>query len=312
MASSSLYPALSRPWLAAFLVNLALLAFAGSAHALSQQAAALLADYRDIRPELADNPFGIPVYVRSRDRDDVLTAQVYGRVDYPLQRLKVALTEPSGWCELLALTLNVKACVHDERDAQQWLTLYVGRKVYQSPDEAYRMRYRFKVSASSSGYLEASLSAPDGPLGTSDYHTVLQAVSIPGGTLIHIHSAYRSSTASRWATSVYLATLGRGKIGFSRVGVDHDGQPIYVDGVRGVIERNTMRYYLALQTVLEIRDLPAGKRFEERIRRWFALTEHYRPQLHEMERAEYLQGKRREHINQLRFQDAQTALASDQ
>ena len=87
-----------------------------------------------------------------------------------------------------------------------------------------------------------------------------------------------------------------------------------MEGVRGTIERNTMRYYLALQAVLETRDLPPDDRFEASIRSWFALTERYRPQLYEMEREEYLQAKRREHINQLRLQkrSMQTALATGQ
>ena len=294
------------------MVGIALLTFVDSARALSPQAAALLTDYQLILPKLLHNPFGVPVYVRSRDQGNLLTAEVYGRVDYPLEQLKAALVEPSGWCELLALMLNVKTCVHDEHGERRWLTLYMGRKFYQSPDKAYQMRYRFQASTATSGYFEVSLSASDGPLGTSDYHTVLQAASVPSGTLVHIRSSYRSSIASRWATSAYLATLGRGKIGFTPDGVDNDGQPAYVEGVRGTIERNTMRYYLALQAVLETRDLPANDRVEARIRRWFALTERYRPQLHEMDRAEYLQTKRQEYINQLRLQDAQTTLASGQ
>lgn len=309
---SSFYPTQLRPWLAALIAGLALLAFAGSTRAHSTQAAALLADYQLIRLELSHNPYGVPIYVRSRDQDDVPTAEVYGRLDYPLERLKAALTEPSGWCELLALTLNVKACVHAAQAEQRWLTLYMGRKFYQAPEKAYKVRYRFQVTASSSDYFEVSLSAADGPLGTSDYRTALQAISVPGATLIHIRSSYRSSLASRWATSAYLATLGKGKIGFSSVAVDSDGRPRYVEGVRGTIERNTMRYYLALQAVLETRDLPPDDRFEASIRRWFALTDRYRPQLYEMDRAEYLQTKRREHINQLRLQDMPMALASDQ
>ena len=310
--STSFYPVQLRPCLAALLLGLSLLVFGSSARALSIQAAALLADYQVIRPELLHNPFGVPVSVRSRDQDGLLTAEVYGRLDYPLERLKAALAGPSGWCDLLALTLNVKACVHSAQSERQWLTLYMGRKFYQAPDKAYQVRYRFQATALSSDYFEVSLSATDGPLGTRDYRTALQAISIPGGTLVHIRSSYQSSIASRWATSVYLATLGKGKIGFSSVDVDSDGRPVYVEGVRGTIERNTMRYYLALQAVLETWDLTQNDRFEARLRRWFALTDRYRPQLYEMNRAEYLQAKRREHINQLRLQDTQTALASGQ
>jgi hypothetical protein len=309
--TTSIYPAQLRPWLTALLAGLALLGFAGGAHALSAQAG-LLADYEIIRPNLLHNPFGIPVYVKSQEQGDRLTAEVYGQLSYPLERIKTALAEPSGWCELLALTMNVKACVHNDRAEHRAVSLYMGRKFYQPPEKAYQVRYRFQTAASTSDYFEVSLSADDGPLGTSDYRIVMQAVSIPDGTLIHIRSAYRSSTASRWATSAYFATLGSGKIGFSTDGVDGDGRPVYVEGMRGAVERNTMRYYLALQAVLEARELPSSDRFEAGIRRWYALTEHYRPQLHEMEQEEYLQAKRQEHINQHRLQDAQTTRDSGQ
>ena len=301
------FPAPLRPWLAAFVVGLSLLVIGSSAHALSPQEAALLADYQVIRSKLSHNPFGVPVYVQSLDQGDLLTAEVYGQVDYPLERLKAALAEPDGWCGLLALTLNVKACIHDKHDEHRWLTLYMGRKFYQPPDKTNQVRFQFQPAVSTPGYFEVALSAADGPLGTRDYRIVMQATSIPEGTLIHIRSAYRSSTASQWATSLYLTTLGRGKIGFSADGVDSDGQPKYVEGVRGTIERNTMRYYLALQAALETWDLPTNDRFEARIQHWFALTERYRPQLHEMDRAEYLHAKRQEHINQLRLQNMQTA-----
>ena len=300
-------PILFHPCLTALLVALALFVLANSARALTAQQA-LRADYELIRPKLLHNAFGMPVYLQSREYNDVLTAEVYGRVDYPLQRVEVALAEPAGWCALLALNLNVKACVHQENAGQRSLTLYMGRKFYQPPEKAYLLHYRFQTSASTPDYFEKTLFAPEGPLGTRNYRITLQAISVPDGTLIHILSAYRSSTASRLATSIYLATLGNGKIGFSRDGVDGNGQPRYVEGVRGTIERNVMRHYLALQAALETLQLPAEQRFAARLQRWFALTERYHMQLYEMQQDDYLDAKRREHINQQRLQEAQSVL----
>ena len=54
----------------------------------------------------------------------------------------------------------------------------------------------------------------------------------------------------------YLATIGRDKVGFSIVGSRADGQPVYVHGTRGVIERNTMRYYVAIEAYLSTMALP--------------------------------------------------------
>jgi len=100
--------------------------------------------------------------------------------------------------------------------------------------------------------------------------------------------------AARLAMQTYLATIGRDKIGFSIVGKDADGKPVFVDGVRGVVERNTMRYFLAIEAYLGAYTAPASDQIEKRLRDWFAATERYTPQLHEMERADYLDMKRHE------------------
>ena len=91
----------------------------------------------------------------------------------------------------------------------------------------------------------------------------------------------------------YLATLGRAKVGFTVT--DHkDGKPVYIDGVLGLLERNTMRYYLAIDAYLGATAVPVADQPEKRIRDWYASTERYAPQLHEMEQNDYLEMKRKE------------------
>ena len=92
----------------------------------------------------------------------------------------------------------------------------------------------------------------------------------------------------------YLSTIGSGKVGFSVVDRLPDGRPVYVGNMRGVIERNTMRYYLAIDTYLGSLALPPAERVERRLRDWYAATERYPRQLHEMERDDYLAMKRKE------------------
>jgi hypothetical protein len=93
---------------------------------------------------------------------------------------------------------------------------------------------------------------------------------------------------------VYLATVGHDKIGFSVTGKGDDGKPVYIDGVRGVVERNTMRYYLAIESYLGAVSAAPAERDEKRLRDWFAATERHPAQLHEMERDDYLAMKRNE------------------
>ena len=101
----------------------------------------------------------------------------------------------------------------------------------------------------------------------------------------------------------YLATGGRGKVGFSIVGKSANGEPQYLGGMRGVIERNTMRYYLAIDAYLGALSLPAAARLDKRLNDWHSGVERYPRQLHELERAAYLSMKRQE----IRRQQGQAA-----
>jgi hypothetical protein len=73
-----------------------------------------------------------------------------------------------------------------------------------------------------------------------------------------------------------------------------------------VVERNTMRYYLAIEAYLGALSAPPRARLEKRLHDWFAASERYPRQLHEMKRNDYLDMKRREYQRQQR--DAAAAL----
>ena len=105
------------------------------------------------------------------------------------------------------------------------------------------------------------------------------------------------------AMKAYLGTLGRNKVGFTVVGQTPEGQPQSVGGMRGVVERNTMRYYLAIESYLGALALAPSARAEKSFRDWFAATELFSRQLHEMEQSEYMAMKRKEYQRQ---QQAQT------
>lgn len=94
----------------------------------------------------------------------------------------------------------------------------------------------------------------------------------------------------------YLATVGRSKVGFSTVQQGQKSE--LVGGLRGTAERNTMRYYLAIEAYFATLDKPAAQKLEARLQYWFDATESYARQLHEMDRETYLVMKRREYQRQ--------------
>jgi RNase P subunit RPR2 len=77
-----------------------------------------------------------------------------------------------------------------------------------------------------------------------------------------------------------------------------------VRGLQGVIERNAMRYYFAIQSYLNTQEVEKSKRFESRISSWFDLTEKYHKQLYELDKPDYLKYKKMERKDQIRLQKA--------
>ncbi len=263
----------------------------------------LSAIYTQLKPILEKNVYGIPVYIHSMDENNTMTGSIYGVIHHPYSRLEESVTQASSWCDIAPQHLNIKACTYQVTDGYCQLTFYSGRKFYEKADDVYQLAYRFEIKQQDKDYIHISLSAAEGPAGTSQYHLDIEAIPInKTSSFIYFNYSYQYNFITSMGMGTYLATLGRGKVGFSITGKDDKGKPVYIDGVRGIIERNSVRYYLAIQSYLDTLHLTEDKRFEARINKWFDLTEKHHLQLHEMEKKEYLEYKHQEHKDQLRLQ----------
>lgn len=253
-------------------------------------AGALLAKYRSVVPQLSSNTFQRPLVLASNEASDRLSGDIYAVVDHPFAEVGRELQSPAVWCEVLMLHLNTKNCtVGNGNDS---LAVAVGRKYDQPLKDVQSIDFGYRVVQSGADYLDVRMNAASGPLSTRDYRISLEAVPIEGGkTFIHLGYAYAYGTAARLAMKGYLATVGSDKVGFTAAGKDAQGEPDYVGGVRGVVERNTMRYYLAIDAYL---DAPGAQNRDKRAALWFDGTERYARQLHELDRADYLEMKKKE------------------
>ncbi len=251
------------------------------------------------------DPRQIPIHLEFEEARGRLRGAVYSIVEQPFGTVSEALGRPASWCEILPLHFNVKSCTYAKRTGDQPLTVYLGRKFYQEPDAARRLALSFQVLSADQDYFEINLRAKKGRVRTRNYVLSLSAVPLAAErTFVHLGYSHDVGLTTRIAMYGYLHTLGRGKVGFSVVGRSSDGRPIHVGGLQGVIERNAMRYHLAVKAYLETLEVSEPQRFDRRIERWFELTGGYREQLFEIGRDEYLRSKRREWENQARLQGA--------
>lgn len=279
-----------------------------STSALLQTASAsydlLLNKYQSLVPQLTDNAFGVPIIIEANGENGRMQGNVYGVLEQPYAAASQSLTLAKNWCDITPLHFNVKACTWQRLNGDFLLTLYSGRKFYEKPDSLDVFTYRFRNNCSTTDYCKITLTAEDGPIDTSDYLFQIELIPLDGKTFMHFHYSYDYGFFTRTAMASYFATLGAGKVGFTITGEDENGKPEYATGVEGVMERNAMRYYLALQAYLESLHDPGELRFEKRLQRWYDLTDRYRRQLYEMDRDEYLSNKRREYDDQKRLQQA--------
>lgn len=261
-------------------------------------AAALRSSYTTLGEQLRNNPFGRPLALDSAESPNDLKGDIYAVVDHPFATVNAALNEPAEWCDVLILHLNTKYCRATGNGPGAVVSVAVGKKFDQPLDQAHKVEFQWKPVASTADYLEIQLEAPSGPLGTSNYRIVLQAIPIEGGkSFIHLRYSYSYGFAGRVAMKTYLATVGSDKVGFTSTR-GADGKSGYIGGVRGVVERNTMRYYLAIDAYLDTLSTPADSRIDKRFASWFAATERYARQLHEVDRGEYMDMKRAEYKRQ--------------
>ncbi len=267
--------------------------------------AALAASHRVHAAELARTNIGLPVRIEADVSEGRVQGDVYGIIDHPFEILRGGLESASSWCEAVPLHLNVKSCTHEGSESEGRLAIFSGRKFYERPESAHRMEWAFEVAHSSETFFEVILESREGPLDTRDYAIRLEAIPVGDRqSFAHFQYTYRPGVVARVATRGYLATVARRKSGFSVVGTDDDGNPVYASGIQGAIERNAIRYHLAIQAHLDTLESPEPERFERRIARWFDLTSVYGSRLYELDRVQYLDIKRRERADQERLQRA--------
>jgi hypothetical protein len=255
----------------------------------------LRAAHQELRDKLDRSPFHQPIYLVAEEEDHHLKGDVYAVLKHPFADASRAFADPAQWCEILLLPFNTKHCeAAGGASGRGALTLLLGRKHTTPIEKTHRLEFGFAVAARGADYLRVMLSAPQGPFSTRDYEVVLEMIPLgERRSFMHMSYRYGYGNLARAAMRAYLATIGAHKVGFT-VEAAQEGQGALVRGMRGVMERNTMRYYLAIEAYLRAMGLPPEHRAAKMVDDWFAAIERYPRQLRELSRDEYVAMKREE------------------
>ena len=259
----------------------------------------LIDKYHKIEKELEKSSFAIPFYVESSVSKNASHVDIYGTIKYPFDIVQNELLIPTNWCEILLPHPDIKACTYKKMHDTWLLNIYNVNKFSKPLEDAYQMKFVYHVSELQPFYFDIALTAHEGPSHTKDHQFGFESTPLDDGrTFFHLRYSFGYST---WRY-LLMKTFGGGKVGFSVIGTDSDGNPVYVGGLRGTVERDVVCYYLAILAYLDTLEIPAEQRFDKRISQWYALAARYKKQLLEMEKEEYLTYKRHDRESQQKLQ----------
>jgi hypothetical protein len=248
-----------------------------------------------MREQLAASPMGRPLVVESAELPEGMRGEVLAVVAHPLQQVVQALAKPSNWCPILLLHIDNRRCdLSKGEEGAATLALGVVRRYDHPPESAFMLSLQMQVDESTPDYLRVDLRSDNGPMGTRSHRVLVEAVALPdaAGTFLHLRYSYEHNTLARIASQAYLATFGWHKVGFSTVGTEPSGGPEYIRGLRGLVERNAVRYFLAVDAYLDAMRAPPTRQATRRMEAWYDSAERYSLQLHETDKATYMALKR--------------------
>ena len=263
----------------------------------------LIDKYHKIEKNLEKSRFGIPFYLESSVSKSASRVDIYGTSNYPFGLVKNEFLVPTNWCEIVLPHPGVKACTYKKMDDRWLLNIYNVDKFSKPLEDAYQMKFEYRITQQP-GFFAISLSAPEGPFSTKDHQIGFEVLPLDEGrTFIHLRYSLRYSPLGYFLMKSYFSIFGGGRIGFSVIGTDRDGNPVYVGGLRGAIESDVLRYYLAILAYMDTLKIPIEQRFEKRMSEWYDLTVRYKRQLFKMEKEKYLTSKRQDQESQLILQE---------
>jgi hypothetical protein len=259
----------------------------------------LIDKYHKIEKELNKRTLAIPFYVESSVSKNASRVDIYGTITSPFGLIKNELLIPTSWCEIVLPHPHIRACTYTKMTDTWLLNIYNVNTFSKPLKDSYQMKFVYRVSELQPFYFDIALTAHEGPSHTKEHRFELDAIPLnEGATFIHLQYSYSYSS---WGY-LLMKLFGGGKVGFSVIGMDSNGNPVYVDGLRGAVERDVVCYYLAILAYLDTLEIPADQRFEKRVIQWYDLAALYKTQLLEMEKNAYLTYKKQDRENQQRLQ----------
>jgi hypothetical protein len=162
-----------------------------AAAAESERVAMLRAKQASLEEPLRQNQFKQPLVLESSENANRLGGDIYAIVNHSFSTVQAGLTTPQHWCEIMILHINTKFCHAATARSSSTLKINLGKKTPEELTDTEQLEFSYSVTVSSPGYLGVALNASQGPMGTSGYRILLEAVPLPHAkTFLHLAFSY--------------------------------------------------------------------------------------------------------------------------
>ena len=230
----------------------------------------------------SEGRFGIPLGWSDDNGRYRVTAHTEIATADGWKSIRGALESAATWCRVSLLVPDVRGCQVNEGE-QTVITL----SLRSGGTEAVReIEHVLRVDNMDPQLIHVVFRADRAAMGVRE--AGLSVVARQGTTGVELELEYglRPSIRSRLATSAYLAGKADNRPGIS-YSTSSDGTREYVTGLRALIERNAMRYFLALLATLETNNLAST------IDAWYDMASRYKADLPEQNKEEYTESRHR-------------------
>jgi hypothetical protein len=259
----------------------------------------LLDKYHEIEKELEKDSGSVLFYVESSENKNTSRVDIYGTIKYSFDIVQHELLIPTNWCQVVLPHPDVRACTYENVNDAWLLNIFNVNKYSEPLEDAFQMKFVYHVSKLQPVYFNIALTAREGPSHTKNHQIGFEAIPLgKNNTFVHLRYSFDYSAVEYFL----MKLLGGTKIGFSIVGTDSAGNPVYVEELRGAVERDVACHYLAILAYFDTREIPSDQQFKRRINQWYELSDRFKKQLFEIKKEEYLTYKSRDWEHQQRLQ----------
>ena len=254
--------------------------------------------YYDIEETLLRSPMLRPLEISSQETAEHLSGEIFATVKFDMNTINSATNGSERWCEVMLLLSNCQSCIASTGNENDTLHIVINSSKTIESSRATATEFKLRVQSATNNYLDIALIGSAGPAGTRNINLRIQAIPLSDtNSFVHLQYSYDTQWLGRLAMQTYLQTSGRGKLGFTSEN-NENFRATYIGGARGVIERNTMRYFLGFECALLSNTQQVPERFSSMAKCWYEQVEKYPTQLHEIQRTEYLDMKAEEYRRQ--------------